>query len=107
MKCYNYSGTLSRLECTLKVTGIRKDGRLVYIGDDGKKKQLSDYEAADYALLFEGFTKFNERYETLKQKQENASIKFKASFDDLFKEIEESATLIPLNEKIKELKKLL
>ncbi len=107
VKCYDYSGKLSRLECTLKITGIRKDGRLVYIGEDGKKKQLSDYDTKDYALLFEGFTKFNEQYKALKQQQEEVRLKFKASFNNLFKEIEESATLIPLSEKIKQLKELL
>ena len=104
VKCYGFNGKPSYIEKPLKIVGIRKDGRLAYINEDGKKKQISDYYIKDYALLFDGFTEFKEQYDSLKKQEEEIRNKFKASFSNLFEQI---GKLTPLSEKVNELKKLL
>ncbi len=104
VKCYGFNGKPSSIEKPLKVVGIRKDGRLVYINEDGKKEQISVNYIKYYALLFDGFTEFKEQYDSLKKQEEESINKFKASFNDLFEQI---GKLTPLSEKVNELKKLL
>lgn len=36
---------------TLKIIGLRKDGRFIYEDSEGEKKQLSDYNEKDYILV--------------------------------------------------------
>lgn len=52
----NYTGKVSHLGSTLRLTGIRKDGKPTYQDEDGKKKAISKYDLRNYIL----FDKANE-----------------------------------------------
>ena len=99
---HSYGSTIDTIGETVKITGIRKDGRLVFVAKDGKKRQLTSYDAEKYYLSFPELPAARKIYEFLMNEQKAAQEHCKKQTDLLFKEL---PALTPVSEKIKELMK--
>jgi|TARA_R110000851_G_scaffold264380_1_gene416934 hypothetical protein len=97
-----YGGEPAFIGESIKITGIRKDGKLTYKDNDGKTRQLDNYSAKSYYLSFPELPAAIKMYNYLNKEKEAALSHFHEKVAELMAEL---PTLTNANEAAKGLMK--